>query len=345
MRLQVVESANTSDWDAAVRAVGGTIFHSSTWAAYTTFSRPDIVPQFMTLLSDTGQAHGVALGFRERSRHILFSRMSQRLWLDALPAVYQDDEDLLGEYLRLLESYAKDSGDIELRVGSFASRVSGRQLERQNFEVTRRLEFELGLEASEDDLWRGFEYKRRKNIKKAQRLGVKLAELPGPAGVAALRRLQRQSGERIVERGGPDGSYPGDNGMDPAMLLVDSGMGRIMGADLDGELVSAGLFTCFNGLVYHTLSGHSDTALETQAPTLLLWETIKRYRAEGAVTFNFGGCSIDALNEHSPEHGVYVYKKAFGATTRQCTSGQKIVRKMAYSIASGLKSAYSAVSS
>ena len=112
----------------------------------------------------------------------------------------------------------------------------------------------------------------------------------------------------------------------------------MMCARANGEVVSAGLFTRFNGLVYYNLSGHSRRALETQAGTLLLWETIKRYREEGARAFNFGGCKIEALREDSAEHGVYVYKKAFGAQVLECSSGRKILRPAANKFVGTLRS-------
>ncbi|MBE3064613.1 MAG: peptidoglycan bridge formation glycyltransferase FemA/FemB family protein, partial [Spirochaetes bacterium] len=198
------------------------------------------------------------------------------------------------------------------------------------YAVARRLEFELDLLCLEDDLWERLEYKRRKNIKKGARMGVVLHDPSAAEGVPHLRRLQAESAQRIVQRGGRDITYRGRHLRDPAEVLVESGLGRIVVAEVAGEIVSAGLFTCFNGLVYHTLSGHSRKALETQAPTFLLWETIKRYKREGARRFNFGGCSAEAVNEGSPEHGIYIYKMGFGGTCLECASGSKVLRKAAH---------------
>jgi lipid II:glycine glycyltransferase (peptidoglycan interpeptide bridge formation enzyme) len=170
------------------------------------------------------------------------------------------------------------------------------------------------------------EYKRRKNLKKAARLGVQIVGLDAEAGVSALRRMQAASSERIERRGGPRIGRNGDSERDPVYELLRHGVGRLVGAAVNGEIASASLFTRFGALVYHTLSGHGPKALETQAPTLLIWETIRRYRDEGAARFNFGGCSADAAREDSPEHGVYVYKKAFGAELIACTSGTRILR-------------------
>jgi lipid II:glycine glycyltransferase (peptidoglycan interpeptide bridge formation enzyme) len=51
-----------------------------------------------------------------------------------------------------------------------------------------------------------------------------------------------------------------------------------------------------------------------------------RFKGEGIQRFNFGGCRTEALEESSPEHGVYVYKKAFGGAVLECGTGEKILR-------------------
>jgi len=338
MRLQVSDCVKPAEWDAGILEMAGTIFHSSGWAAYTTAGQPNAAPRFITLVSDEGRLAGIALGLQTRSTRRFLAPFTGRLWFDAIPAVKEDDPHRLADFLSLLESHAREEGCVEISVGSFAWRGGEVGFEKLGFRTTKYWEFVLDLGPSEDDLWNQFEYKRRKNIKKAMKSGVDIKELPPAEGLAHLRHLQGESSQRIVERGGPDIRYKGDPGQDPTMVLLESKLARIVGAEVDGEVVSAGLFTFFNGLVYHTLSGHGRKALETQAPTLLLWETIKKYRSEGAARFNFGGCSIDAVNEGSPEHGVYEYKKAFGGACIECTSGRKILRPTTHKVITLLKS-------
>ena len=163
-----------------------------------------------------------------------------------------------------------------------------------------------------------------------------VAELRPDEGLAELRRLQEHSSRRIVARGGPDIAKRGRTD-DPAARLLEAGVGRIVGAMLDGQVFSAGLFTSFGGLVYHTLSGHSEEALRSQAPTLLLWETIKWYKRAGAQRLNFGGCSHAAEQQGHSEHGVYVYKMGFGGQRLLCTSGRKVLRPVRYALSQGLR--------
>lgn len=259
MRLRVSDERDRREWDEAVCRLGGSIFHSVGWADYVVAAQPHAVPQFFSLVSDGGEEIGVAMGFRARSSRRLLASLTGRLWMDALPVVKEGDAQTFDEFLRLLEAYAVEAKDSELHLGSFAS-PDGADALRWGYCVTDRLEFEIALGPSEEELWEHLEYKHRKNLKKAARLGVLIEDLPVDEGVATLRRLQGASAERIVERGGPDITRDDTEAKDPVAELAGCGLGRLVGARVGDEIVSASLFTCFNGLVYHTLSGHGPEA-------------------------------------------------------------------------------------
>lgn len=329
MKLVVSEQIAPDNWDAQLCSAGGLVFHSSVWARFVTAGRPGAVPQFMSFVEADGSAAGFALGFRSRSARAVLRPVSERLTLDAPPVMRGRDGEGLAEALMLLEGHARSLGTIELFIGSYGYQGGAVALQRRGFTLSQRLEFELCLDSPACELWQAMEYKRRKNIRKAVRQGVLIEDLLPEEAVLELRRLQAASGERIARRGGPRIAFNVAVARDPVRVLVDAGVGRIIGAKVGSTVVSAGLFTFFNGLVYHTLSGHDRRALETQAPTLLLWETIKRYQGEGARRFNLGGCSRSAIDPHSPEHGVYEYKKAFGGSVLECASGSKTLRATA----------------
>lgn len=330
MKLTASDAVPSDQWNAQVEEMGGTIFHTSVWAAYRVAANPNGSPYFFTWDDDQGQRMGVAMGFREKSPRALMSRLTRRLSLATLPVVREQNPQTLTQCVELLVEHARGSGYVYLDIDSFAAPASKDTLQALGFETTGRIEFELDLTRTEDDLWTAMEHKRRKNIKKAGRKNVTLEEPPPAEAAAHLRRLQGESARRIVERGGRDITFQGSGPRDPVEILLEAGVARLVCACADGQVESAGLFTAFNGLVYHTLSGHSRVGLEAQAPTLLLWETLKRYKAEGMKRLNFGGCSADAVNEDSPEHGVYQYKKDWGGNVLPCTSGRKVLRPLAH---------------
>jgi CelD/BcsL family acetyltransferase involved in cellulose biosynthesis len=325
MHLDVADTIDAAEWDGSVKRLGGTIFHCSAWADYVQAQQPNARPRFVRFLSRDDSLVGLSLMFAEASPRKALAPLTGRLWSDAAPLVTNGCADAALDFAKAIEDYARRQALATITVGGFGGASNMTFLGQLGFRQTRCWEFVRDLSPSEDVLWESMEYKRRKNIRKAGRTGVVLDDLGGEDGIAELRRLQGESSRRIVVRGGKDIARGGKPHADPVGVLLARGLGRIVGARLDDQVISAGLFTLFNGLVYHTLSGHSETALRLQAPTLLLWETIKRYKAEGALRFNFGGCSAAAIEEGHPEHGVYVYKQGFGGDRIDCVIFDKVL--------------------
>lgn len=324
--LRIETQIDSRSWNSSLRDCHGTIFHTAEWARYIQAEEPAARPEFVTLLDGDGSLLGQALVFHSRSRRSLARSFTGRRWLYALPAVRDNSPATRSRFVKMIETHARQASDVTLYVGSFASPGSEGVLSQLGFSVARRLEFELDLSRSEDALWEGLEYRRRRNIKKAMKLGVEIKELTAREGVSQLRSLQAASFERIVRRGGPPFVVSESSGLDPIETLTSAGLGRIVGGFVDGVCVSASFFTTFNGLAYDALLGHLPKAFETQAPSLVIWEMVRRFKSEGFHRLNLGGCGIDALQEGSPEHGVYVYKKTFGGATLECGSGEKILR-------------------
>jgi CelD/BcsL family acetyltransferase involved in cellulose biosynthesis len=357
--LQVTDAVDRPAWDRLVQRFGGTIFHSSVWADYVHAQTPNVQPLFAHLMPPEDSSRvpprnsrvgthaganimgslpetqndiasgndpiGLALMFAEVSHRKAMAPLTGVLRTEAAPLLNRECVDAPTVFAKAVEAFARRRGISALSIGSFGGTPDVAAFTQLGFTQTRYWEFSLDLSASEENLLQCMDAHRRQKIRKAERRGVLLEDCSRVEGIPTLRRLQKASSERIVARGGPDIGRRNDQAADALDVLMNSGLGRIVCAKVDGQIVSASLFTCFNGVVYHTLSGHSEEALRTQAPTLLLWETIKRYKAEGARWFNFGGCSADAADEEHPEHGVYVYKKDFGGNRIECVTFDKVL--------------------
>jgi hypothetical protein len=324
--LRVEAQVDPRIWNGSLHAGPGTIFHTADWARYVQAEQPGARPEFVTLLDGDGSNAGQAVVFYSKSSRIFAAPFTGRRWLNALPVVSDNSPATLSRFVELIERHARQAGDVTFQVGSFASPASQAILSPLGFSIARRFEFELDLTRDEKSLWEGMEYRRQRNIKKAMKAGVEVKELPPDEGVLHLRRLQATSFERIVRRGGPPFVPPDSSRKDPIEALASAGLGRIVGGFVDGICVTASFFTTFNGLAYDSLLGHDSKAFETQAPSLVIWEMARRFKVEGFQRFNLGGCGIDALEESSSEHGVYIYKKTFGGVVLECGSGEKILR-------------------
>jgi len=325
MRLDIIETKVPAGWDELVTQLGGNINHSSVFARYYIAAQPSAIPQFITLISDSGSVVGAALAFMAKSTNPLMSLFAGELRLPTIPVIRQDVPDGLQLFLIELELFARNKGCSELIIGSFAATWGSDEFQQRKYIITDRFEFELDLCQNEDVLRKGIGYKRRRNINKARRLGVELVDMNNDDGIDHLRRLQGDSSKRIVARGGRSIKRDVIAVKDPIQVYLDSGIARLVCAKVDGKVVSAALFTCFNGLVYYTMSGHNQAALKVQSSTFLLWEVINQYRQAGAKRFNLGGCKITAEQDGDPEHGLYIYKMRFGGKRLSSTSGRKVL--------------------
>lgn len=328
---RIDHATDPAAWDRAIAREGGTVFHTTAWARYVAAETAGARPLFVTWPADGDTSTGRALAFQMRSPAPLLRALSGRVWLDTPPLVQHADPASRRRALEDLETAARRLRAVELLVGSFAAPPIQDDLLELGFTVHGRFEFEIDLCEPDDRLLSAMEPQRRNKIRKAGRSGVEIRPLKGYEGLAELRRVQQESARRIARRGGPALDLPdAQNDRDPARVLLDAGVARLVGAFVDGACVSASLFTCFNGVVYHALSGHAGGALKTQAPTLVIWETMRQCREDGFTRFNLGGCSAAAQDESSPEHGVYVYKKGFGGRVRNCASGRRVLRPLVY---------------
>lgn len=332
MRLQVLNSVDPHEWDSNVTHLGGTIFHSYSWGQYIKAVLPNLLPQYVTVLSVNGELLGLALMFKRSPRGNILSRLIKRLRMDSAPLVNSNKIVSLAEVLSEMERDFQRKGFLDVSIGSFASRADKIDFESLGFDIFSRMEFQINLDVGEEVIWRGLKPSRRNKINKARNAGVVITELPSDRGIAELRQLQVETFQKIVQRGGPELNVGSSAESDPLELLLEAKTAKIFGAILSGRVVSTGLFTLFNGVVYYTQSGHSQQGLKAQAPTLLIWEAIIRYRDEGARCFNLGGVKTDALKENSSEHGLYTYKKDFGGDILECYGGWKIMHRLRYKI-------------
>ena len=92
MKLEVTDYVDARQWNAKICSVGGNICHSSAQADYVVANHPNTTAQYLSLLSDTGELLGVAVGFQSRSPRKLIAPFTGRFLLDSVPALRPDVE-------------------------------------------------------------------------------------------------------------------------------------------------------------------------------------------------------------------------------------------------------------
>lgn len=179
---------------------------------------------------------------------------------------------------------------------------------------------DLALTGTIDDIRRGYNKSRRKNLKKARKAGVEIRHC-GPEGTALFHALHVESAKR--------------NGFSPMSLEYiqrqgdELGVGRgieIVAAVLDGEPVAAGLFTVCNGRIEFKMTGWNPTPRSSQA---CVNDAIQDYMVEWALAagldvFDLGGLPrhhAELLIDPDVDHGQFAgtgtaFKTAWGGRVR-----------------------------
>jgi len=311
MKLQVARTVDAREWAELVARFGGNLYHSAEWAG--TAQAAKETPLFFKFMEGdacVGVALGALLG-----RRFPLSLLSKRIRLDTYPCVRDGDPAALDDAVRAIVGYARRSGALSLELLSYASRVPFGDLAELGFRVTPRIEFDLDLTKTEEELWNGMASNRRGNIRKAERNGISVERLHTADALDTLSELSRQSMSRH-----------GGEGIPLEVLLAkrklfDAGLAEVHLARHDNAVVSAIMVTLYHGVGYSIHSGNSGESFKIGAPSLLRWQMVLDLKRRGFTLCTIGGVTASAVEEGDPQHGLYVFKRDFGGAERRCCDG------------------------
>jgi Acetyltransferase (GNAT) domain len=276
----------------------------------------------LKLVSDQGAISGVAGAVlaRGRLRGMLGPTV---LSLQSHPSVCDNDPALLGEFFRQIETQAAVYGVDVLNVQSVESSESPADLlAALGFQTEERFEYLLDLTAAESVLSSRLASAKKRNLKKAQRLGVQVREGSSLADLELLEQCQTESMERR-------GLEAGVSEFRRALLhesFLSTGLGRLFLAEREGRILSAMLIYVYRGRAFYSVGGSTPEGFECSSPVHLMWEIALRLRAAGCQSFNLGGTPAEAELESSDQHGLFRFKRDFGAEIQRCVSGKKFLR-------------------
>jgi Acetyltransferase (GNAT) domain len=314
--LTVSTSVDPAAWDRAIESLGGSVFHTAVWAEYQCHGASAEPLFFEWKVPGSAEPQALALGIRRRAPSAV-GFLGRWVQFQSPPARLGGTADLVesvGQWARSEQRLA------EVQLQSLDERMgwSHRTLPC----ATTRYEFVL--EASTDlDVLQGMRPRARRYAKAAKKDGVEVR--PGePVDIPRFselfeemqRRLHRKKGVRI-----------GGAARLPALeRLVRSDHARLYVAEYRGQTVAGWLFTTFAGAAYSYLGASTDEAVEMGAVRLALVEALQDLAASGFERLNLGGVSGGAADPGSPDHGLYEFKRGFGARPILCTNGRIVLR-------------------
>jgi len=165
-----------------------------------------------------------------------------------------------------------------------------------------RLNFLIDLDRSPEELWRSIPKARRKNIRRAEKLGVTVEEVKSSSLLPVFHRLVRDTYRRV--------RLPvADISLFQAAfeVLRPRAMARFYLAWHGDVAVASRVVLTYNGVVYDWYAGTSSAHMKLYANEAIVWRVLQDAGEEGQRLFDFGGAGRPGENA-----GRYHFKKRFG---------------------------------
>jgi len=184
----------------------------------------------------------------------------------------------------------------------------------------RVVEFVLDLQPPLDDLLAGMHKAHRKNIRRAEKLGLQVRAETSLTALEELRRLQQVSAGRSAERGSGFAVRDAAYYRRVHERVYGAGIGEVLLAYSGEACVGALAYLQAAGKGITVRSGCTSAGYESYAMYLLHHALLGRAKALGLRRLNLGGVPAEAEGESHPQHGLYEFKRGFGGIAQLRTA-------------------------
>jgi serine/alanine adding enzyme len=174
------------------------------------------------------------------------------------------------------------------------------------------LNFLIDLTRPSEELWKNIRSNAQRNIRKAQKSGVTIAEAQTLADVDAAYAIL-QDVYRRIQVPLPDRSLF----LEAFQTLYPKNMMRILFARLNGINIGALMLLIYQGNVLYWYTGPLREYAEYRPGDLMVWSALEFGKKMGAHTFDFGGGG-----KPNEEYGVRDFKLKFGG--KQVNFGRNV---------------------
>ncbi len=325
LRVSADASTPPTGWDErAVAVAGGHVMQSATWGEYR--AEQGFETHYLTFDDE-----GVALVLLRRSAGVPGVEAVVRRG----PAHGGASGERSAARAVALTTWARAAGARSLYLDPERPADPGyaRAMDRAGFTVTDDLEpsihvmrrtFEPGL--GEADLLRSFSKSTRQRIRAAEAAGTTVTETDDPERMIAFAGLLHERADVVGMR-----LQAGTGFVEAWRRLIDAGLGRLLLADHEDELVG-GLFLFRQGGIWATAYSADKAERRRALPGtmhLVRWSAIRAAHAEGCPAIELGGVDLPGQRTPpgpgDPNRGLYEHKRGFGAEWVEREPARRVV--------------------
>ncbi len=312
--LNIGLSENKEAWNAAVIALGGTLYHSWEWGE----TRASQGWRPWRVLAQEDETPCAAVQFFERRVPVIGATLlyaaSGIAGHDTESSVVNPLAAWMGEFsvnrkailVRLESRFEDQDKSRKALLTSTGFRALADQWSLWNLP---RASMVIDITSPEEELLRRMRRSHRAYINRAQRNGLKITASNEVADLRAFYALLLKSSERqgFAVR---DIRYF----LHLREQLLTRGRGSVFLAEIGGQPVGGVLCAQFNSTCHNLYSGFDWIARQAHTNEALHWSAISWARKSGCCRYDMGGAGTSyPPTEGSSGHGLYNFKKDFGA--------------------------------
>lgn len=175
-------------------------------------------------------------------------------------------------------------------------------LEDAGYTYKEHLNFLIGLNSPEEEIWRNIHKSRRKGINRAANKGVDIEEMQDkkvmPIFYNIVKETYKNARVPIADINLFKSAFD---------ILVPKNMARFYLAKYEDTIIGARLITTYKKGVFDWYAGASINYLSMYVNEALVWHILKEGASNGYFTFDFGGAG-----NPKEEYGVREFKRRFG---------------------------------
>jgi CelD/BcsL family acetyltransferase involved in cellulose biosynthesis len=289
MKIRIETSVDPEVWTRLIAEAGAaSFFHEPAWMSCLLESYPYYKPLYVLALDDAGRVAGALPAIRSL-RFGLVQLLSLPYGTYGTPLVTAQDraerQAIRGALFNGWASEARKPNVVRAHLVLFGSarddpaaaalRFALRRSERTHIVDTSR-----GFE----DLWsKGFSPEARNHCRKAEKLGVRVAQESTAAGIAAIESLYRSQARSWKNH------TPFPPGFFARLLALAPSRARLWVARVEREALAAKMALEQSGSVLSWLTCGTEDARRFNATHLLFKTVIEDAAGRGCTSFNMGG--------------------------------------------------------